>query len=226
MKFINLVKTFFIVLFFSNVYGQEYFEGKIEYAIEYEAINESIPIAFLQKEIGTSFTAYVKEDRYAMIYHATGEQGWMKLVVRLDQNCTYREYEKSDTIIKTSFGLEKNDLITFKHNSDNKKEVLGELCESITIIYKPTDKEAFFKTLKGTHFYNPKYKLNAKLYNNYTDNFWNLYVNESEAISIRNESEYGTLFKSVDIATSIEETSIPNSMFEPNALKKIDEKHK
>ncbi|WP_151894054.1 hypothetical protein [Patiriisocius marinistellae] len=84
-----------------NIYGQEYFEGEIIYEIEYEPINPNIPKEYLENEFGKSFNAYIKEDRYAMIYHGNGLKGWMKTIVRLDLGYSYTEFEKSDTIAKT-----------------------------------------------------------------------------------------------------------------------------
>ena len=66
-------------------YSQHYFEGEIQYNIEYVALNKNISIEYLEKEVGDSFTAYVKEDKYSMVYHADGTNGWMKIIVRLDQ---------------------------------------------------------------------------------------------------------------------------------------------
>jgi hypothetical protein len=223
MKNLRLLQSFFFLILISNVYGQDYFEGEINYKIEYETLNPNIPASYLETELGKSFTAYVKEDRYAMIYHATGQQGWMKIIVRLDQGYSYTEFQKSDTIVKSKFGTENNELIEFKRNLEDKKLVLGELCESITINYKPTDPKSFFQTFRGKYYFDPKYKLNANLYKNYTDGFWNLYVKESESISIRNETEFSPLFRAIQEAISIEIKDTPFSMFEPNVSKIINE---
>ena len=215
----------FIFLISINCFSQEYFEGELNYNIEYESNNESISTNFLKKEFGVSFTAYVKEDKYAMIYYGKGQKGWMKVIVRLDEGFKYTEFEKSDTIVKTKFGKEKNDLISFKQNTDEKKEILGTECESITIEYEEGDSDSFIKEVRGKYYFDPKYKLNSALYSKYTDGFWNLYVKESESVSIRNEVEFYPLFKSIQEVTSIVEKKIDNTMFEPNKEKiiKIEE---
>ncbi len=223
MKKSILIFSFIFFIFNSNVFGQDYFEGEIKYKVEYESLDNRIPKEMFEKEFGKSFSAYVKEDRYAMVYHATGQQGWMKVIVRLYEGYTYTEFEKSDTISKVKFGKEKNKLLNFIKNKDDKKEVLGELCESITIEYE-LDPDAFFPTQKGKYYFNPKYKLNSALYKNYTDSFWNLYVKESESISIRNEVEYQSIFKSISEATSIVSKEISFEVFKPNAAKVISEK--
>ncbi|WP_299255455.1 hypothetical protein [uncultured Aquimarina sp.] len=220
----KLTKTILFLLFISNIYGQEYFEGQIEYKIEYEPINPNIPKGYLSTELGDSFTAFVQEDRYTMIYHGKGELGWMKVIVRLDEGYSYTEYEKKDTISKTKFGLDKDKLLKFSHNPDDKKIIMDELCESITINYQPSDPKSFFKTFRGKYYFNPKYKLNSKLYENYTDGFWNLFVKESNSISIRNETEFYPFFKTTQEAISIDEKKIPSKTFEPNNSKVIFEK--
>jgi len=220
MKKSIFIIIFLFLIFNSKVFGQEYFEGELKYKIEYEPLHPNISKNMLETEFGNSFSAYVKEDRYTMIYHATGQIGWMKIIVRLDEGYTYTEFEKNDTIIKSKFGKKKNKLLIFKKNKDDKKEVLGELCESITLDYE-LEPDAFFPTQKGKYYFNPKYKLNSSLYENYTDGFWNLYVKESKSISIRNEIEYPSIFKSVSEATSITPKKISFEMFEPNKSKVI-----
>ncbi|WP_405208028.1 hypothetical protein [Aquimarina sp. LLG6339-5] len=220
----KLTKTILFLLLISNMYGQEYFEGQIEYKIEYEPINPNIPRGYLSTELGDSFTAFVQEDRYTMIYNGKGELGWMKIIVRLDEGYSYTEYEKKDTITKAKFGLEKDKLLEFSRNPDDKKIVMDELCESITINYQPSNPKAFFKTFRGKYYFNPKYKLNSKLYENYTNGFWNLFVKESNSISIRNETEFYPFFKATQEAISIDEKKIPSKIFEPNNSKVIFEK--
>ena len=221
MKQLKIFQAFIVFICISMTNAQEYFEGKIEYTVTYETLSPDIYVSYLEKEIGTSFTAYIQEDRFAMIYHATGEQGWMKTIIRLDENYTYVEFEKSDVIIKTKFGSQDYNFIALKRNPKDQKEILGELCESVSIEYDDQNSDPFYKNFKGTYYFNPKYKLNTKLYKNYTEGFWNLITEETGTISLRNESEYGNLFKSVEQATSIEQKSIPNVMFEPNKSKKV-----
>jgi hypothetical protein len=201
--------------------GQEYFEGVLEYKVSYESSSESIPTELLENEFGTSFTAYVQEDRYAMIYHSTGQFGWMKVIVSLKDGYSYTEFENSDTIAKSRLNMGQEELIEFKRNSDNKKMVLAELCESVTIVIKPLAPDAFYQEQRGTHYFNPKYKLNAKLYEKYTDGFWNLFVVESNAISIRNETEFYPLFKKIDEATSIVAEAVPDAIFKLDPNKTI-----
>lgn len=220
------IKALFVLLLITvaiNSHAQEYFEGEIQYAISYEAINPNIPIAVLETEMGTSFTAYIKEDRYTTIYSGTGQLGWTKIITRLDQGYSYTEFEKSDTIVKSKFGSEKNELLFIEKNKAAKKIVLGTLCESVSMEYKPGDPEAFYESYKGTYYFDPRYALNSALYENYVDGFWNLYVKESGAISIRSETEFSPFFKAIQEATTIEAKKMDLSLFEPNPLKVIKE---
>jgi hypothetical protein len=221
MTKIKKFQLFIILFFITNSYAQEYFKGIVNYKISYESLNENIPVNFFEIQIGTSMTAYVKEDRYAMIYHGKGELGWTKTIVRLDEGYTYTEYEKNDTIVKEKFGSQEETLIEFKRNKNDKKIILDESCESITLIHKSNDPDEFFAETHGKYYFNPKYKLNPKHYKNYTDGFWNLYVKESEAISLRNEIELRPLLKAIQEAESISQENIPKKIFEPNKEKVI-----
>jgi len=220
MNSITKITSIFFLLFITTMSGQEYFEGVLEYKVSYESYAGFIPIETLEYDFGTSSTTYVQEDRYAMIYHGKGKFGWMKIIILLKEGYSYTEFEKSDTIVKSKFNNEKEELIEFKRNSDNKKVILNELCESVTINFKPLDPDAFYKEQRGTHYFNPKYKLNAKLYENYTNSFWNLFVAESNAISIRNETEFFPFFKKVDEAISIVAEDVPDAIFDldPNKV--------
>lgn len=217
IKFSTLVIIFFVY----SLSAQEFFEGELNYKIQYELIDKNIPAEFLEIELGKSFTAYVQEDRYAMIYHAKGQQGWMKVIVRLDQGYSYTEFEKLDTITKSKFGKEINELIKFKRNPNDKRKILGENCESITLQYKSKEIGSPFQEIRGKYYFNPIYRLNANLYSEYTDGFWNLFVKESGAISIRNEIEFYPIFKAVQEATSITQKKVDKIMFEPNKNKVI-----
>ncbi len=95
------------------------------------------------------------------------------------------------------------------------------MCESITLKYESTDPSSAFKITDGKHYFNPKYKLNYEKYKNYTSGFWNLYVKESGAISIRNEHLYEGMFKSVSQAVSVIEKKVPEELFIINESKII-----
>ena len=66
--------------------------------------------------------------------------------------------------------------------------------------------------------------MNKNLYEKYTDGFWNLFVKESESISIRSETAFYPFFKVVQEAISIEIKEMSFSLFEPDESKIINEK--
>ncbi|MEM7187010.1 MAG: hypothetical protein AAF466_10155 [Bacteroidota bacterium] len=205
----------------AGMHGQEYFEGVIQYNVSYQQLNENISVEYMEQEMGTAFTAYVKEDRYSMIYNAKGFNGWMKIVVRLDKGYSMVEYEKSDTIIKTPFGPETAKLLQFERNAAEKREVMGELCESVTMRYEASQSKAIYESFKGVYYFSPKYKLNASLYKEYKESFRNLYAEETGAISLRNEQEIAPYFISIAEAVSIDPKEISDKLFEPNPNKVV-----
>lgn len=137
----------------------------------------------------------------------------MKSIIRLDEGFSYLLYENSDTIYKSSLEIINDKLLNLKIVTNDKKEVFGEMCDYVILDYKTGDPNAFFKVVRGKHYFNPKYRLNSKMYKDYKSGFWNQYVNEANAISIRNEHEYEGLFKSVSYATDIIEQEISDEIF-------------
>ncbi|GHC59018.1 hypothetical protein [Ulvibacter litoralis] len=219
MKKIFLLTQLLLIITVNNLLAQDYFEGQIDFKIEYESLNENISAKYLEYAIGDSFTAYIQEDRYIMIYNSKTEQGWSKSTIRLDEGYSYTEYEKSDTIYRSKLNSSSDILIEIKKHPNQKKMILGEMCPSITLKYESTDPNTPFKITDGTHYYSPKYKLNSEKYKNFTSGFWNLFVNESESVSIRNEHIYTGFFKSISEATKIQEKKISDDLFTLNSDK-------
>ena len=71
-----------------------------------------------------------------------------------------------------------------------------------------------FTSKEGKYYYNPKYKLNKQAYSNHKSGFWNLFVNESGSISVRNEVVHKPLYTSIMEAFQIIEKKIPEDLFE------------
>ena len=213
MKKTLTITQLFICFITFNLTAQDYFEGQIDYTVAYESLNENIPEKYLATLMGDAFTAYIKEDKYVMIYNSKGEQGWSKTVVRLDEGYSYFEYENSDTIIKSRLDQNTDKLIEIKHDTDHKKSILGEDCESIVLKYESTDPNYPFKITDGRHYFNPKYKLNPEQYKHYTSGFWNKYIDLSGSVSIRNEHVYKGFFKSVSEAVKIDKKDISDNIF-------------
>ncbi len=212
-----------ILIITGHLSAQEYFEGQIDYKIDYKSMNENLPEILLSQVMGDSFTAYIREDRYVMIYNSKADLGWTKTIIRLDQGYRYIEYENSDTIYKSDLRQNQAKLIELRKDIEETKTVLGETCPSIKLKYESTDPNAIFKINDGIYYYSPKYKLNADLYKIYNSGFWNKYVELSKAISIRNEHIYEGFFKSISQAVKITESEISDSIFILNENKIIVE---
>ncbi len=217
----KIICTILLFAFYTNTFAQDYFEGQIDFKVEYESLNINIPSSYLSYVLGDLFTAYVQEDRYIILYNSKADKGWSKTIISLDEGYSYVEFEKSDTIFKSKLNSNKNKLIMIKKNPNKQISVLGELCSSISLKYESIDSENPIKISNGVHYYNPKYRLNPEKYRIYTSGFWNLYVDKSEAISIRSEHIYEGFFKSVSEAKKIELKEIPDELFELNKEKII-----
>ncbi len=220
------MKTYFWVLsllsfYIPNIYSQEYFEGEIQYKINYESLDPNVSSNYYNKEYGDSITCYIKEDRIISIYNGGGKLGWCKIIVRLDEKYTYTEFEKIDTIIKSGFGTLNQKLIEIKKRPKDRKEILGELCKSINLKFESINYDSTLETYYNKCYYSPKYKLNPDLYIDYTDYFSNLYAKEAKAISLGLEGGVHPHFKFIQEAIYIKEKEIPLKMFEPNSSKVI-----
>lgn len=223
MKLLYTLALLFLLLPISNSYAQEYFEGVITYDVTYESVHPAIEKELLEYTMGSSFTAYILEDRYTSIYNTKGETGWTKVTVRLDEGYTYTEYEKSDTIVKSKFNARSENLISLQKHTSNPKEVMGSMCNYVTMTVEDTDPNVWYTLHTGTYYYSPKYALNPTYYKEYTNGHWNQYVAEAKAVSIYNINEYRPYFTSYSKATAIEEKQIDISFFEPNPKKVVVE---
>lgn len=226
MKKISFSRLSFTILFllYASVvaYSQNYFEGEIYYHVEYDMLNDKLSKNLLVQEMGDSVAAYIKPDKFLLIYNTKGKFGKKKTIFLLKEGYGYIDFEKSDTIVKFNLSEESGELIKFSRNYRDRRQVLNELCESITIEFKPMGESDFVHERRGKYYFSSKnHRLNPKFYENYKNNFWNLFVQESESISIRKEVEYFPVFKLVQEAYAIVKKEIPDSIFEINQNKHI-----
>ena len=150
-----------------------------------------------------------------------GSIEWTKQIILLDENVLYFECEKLDTIYKYPLDKEASKLIRIHKNEGDNLIILGDECPSLTLDYEMTDPNSIFSSNQGKYYYNPKYKLNKEAYANHRVGFWNLFVNESGSISVRNEVVQKPLFKSVMEAFQIIEKKIPDELFEIDTKNKV-----
>lgn len=219
-KSFKLLLCVFVFSYYS--FSQEYFEGEVYYKIDYESFIKNLPKEALAKEMGDTLVGYIQENKYAMTFNTKGELGANKTIVLLAEGYSYMDFAKSDTIYKSKLDKEPGSLLKFRHNPEDKKSILGDLCESITINYEATP-GSFYKTRNAKYYFNTKYTLNPNMYKNHKENFWHLFVGESKSITVRNEVEYLSLFKSTQQAYKIVKKKIPDDFFKIDKTKFIKE---
>ena len=215
--------AFLLTFFGLNCYSQNYFEGIVLYEIEYEPIANNISEKSLVEEMGDSLIAYIQEHRYLMIFNTKSDLGVNKIFVSLEEGYAYIDYEQSDTIYKYKINKKSGALLKYEHTPNDKKKILDNICESITINYQPSDTDNSYEVRRAKYYFDPRYKLNAKAYANHNENFWNLFVNKSNSISVRNEVEYYPIYRSVQQAVKVIEKILPDQIFLIDTNKYIKE---
>lgn len=218
---IKSLTSFTIFLIFAFSYSQDYFEGEVHFKIDYTSLREDIPKELFSREFGDTLIGYVKERKYIMTTNNKGAIGRTKQIILMDENVLYFESEKLDTIYKYPLDKESSKLIRIHKNKGDNLTILGDECPSLTLDYEITDPNSIFSSKEGKYYYNPKYKLSKEAYSNHKVGFWNLFVNESGAISVRNEVIQKPLYKSVMEAFQIIEKKIPDELFEIDTKNKI-----
>jgi len=206
---------------FINSYSQEYFEGEVHFKISYDSFIDQLPEALLIQEFGDTLVGYVQENRYIMTSNTKGTAGEQKLIMLMDENLVYVVSEKSDTIYRSPINKEEDELIEVHKVKDETKVVLGDICPAVILNSKNTDPENPFTVKLGKYFYNPKFKLNKAAYANHKSGHWNSFVNETGAISVRNEVRHEPLYKSVMVAFQILPKKIPDALFDITKYNKV-----
>ncbi|WP_430427346.1 hypothetical protein [Maribacter litoralis] len=218
------IKILLIVLtttVFFNAQSQEYFEGEVHFKTKYEPLIENVPEELLVQEFGDTLIGYVQEKRYLMKSNTSGATGDQTLIMMMDENLIYYVQEKSDTIFRYPINKVEEELLDIHKIQDETKIVLGDVCPAVILNTKNNDSESPFTVSLGKYYYNPKYKLNKKAYENHKSGHWNLFVNESGAISVRNEVRHEPIYKSIMEAFLILPKEIPDVLFDINLYDKI-----
>ena len=143
----------------------------------------------------------------------------MKVFYFLETSDGYIERTDSDTISHFRIDKESGELIN-ANLTDDKKIVLGDTCQSFSIEY--LQKEEYINKVEAKYFFNKKYRLNPKYYQNHKEEFQNIYVSETESISVRAEITNYPLYKSIYQATEIIEKEIDDKYFKLNSKKHIN----
>ncbi len=204
---------YFFLFLFSNAYSQSYFEGDLYYEISYHIDNDKLSKRDLIRGIGDSLSVYLKEDKFITVHNSKGKLGKRKTIFLLKEGFGYIDYEKSDTILKFDLSKKSGNLMKFIRNEDKKRVVMGNVCKSITIEYSFKNSKYFKKHFGNYFFSTSKYQLNPIYYKGFRNNFWNLYAEESGAISLRNEIEYFPFYKYTQQVYASIKRKLPDSMF-------------
>ncbi len=217
----NLILTLSLLLLFFNAQSQQYFEGEVHFKKTYETFLQNVPNELLIQEFGDTLIGYVQEDRYIMKTNNSGASGEQTLLMLMDENLIYFIQEKSDTIYRYPIDVEKEELLDVHTIKDETKVILGDVCPALVLNTKNNDPESPFTVSLGRYYYNPKYKLSKKAYKNHKSGHWNAFVNESGAISVRNEVRYEPIYKSVMEAFKILPKKIPDELFNVSRYNKV-----
>jgi len=220
----KILLVFLLSCNIKNIPQNQYFEGEVHFKIEYESFNDNLAKELLVKELGSTLIGKVKEDKYLMYQNSSGDLGTTKIIYLLKENTGYVEYEKSDTIWQFNIDEEPGELLEVTKNTNDKKLILGDSCGSVTIRYIP--KQSYVEQISCTYYFNPKYKLNPKFYQNHKDSYWNLFVNESKSISVRNEVMNYPHYKSIYQAQKIIVKNIKETEFNLPKNKIIKQRNK
>lgn len=223
MKYKLFGTLLFFLVFSNSMLSQDFFEGEMYFKVSYKSLDKNLASEkAMISELGDSITSYIKEDKFVLLRNSKGKYGKRKTIFFLEKGFSYVEYENLDTIFKYNIKKKPGILLKFKRNTE-KKYILNNNCESITIEYKPKQsKNQFFNKISGEYFFSSsKFKLNSKIYSNYKSNFWNLYVQESGAVSLKSIVKYFPFFESTQEAYAIIKRKLPESIFIVNKDKFI-----
>lgn len=217
----DLLFILLVLATYLNAQSQEYFEGEVHFKTKYEPLLENISEELLVREFGDTLIGYVQENRYIMESNTSGASGGQTLLMLMDENLIYFIQEKSDTIFAYPIDKSEDELLDIHKIKNETKTILGDVCPALILNTKSKNPQSPFTVTLGRYYYNPKYKLNKKAYQNHNSGHWNSFVNESGAISVRNEVRREPIYKSVMEAFLILPKEIPNELFDITNYDKI-----
>lgn len=214
MKYKLLGVLFLSLIYSKNISSQDYFEGEIYFKVNYKSLDSIASENTMIFQLGDSITSYIKEDKFVLIRNSKGKLGKRKTIFFPEKGFSYVEYENLDTIFRYNLKKKSGMLLKFKRNT-KKKYVLNHDCESVIIEYKPNQsKKEIFSKISGEYFFSTdKFRLNPEVYSNYESNFWNLYVKESGAISLKSKVKYLPFFESTQKVYAIIKRGLSESIF-------------
>ncbi len=185
---LGILLSFFILSCSNSIKSKQlpaYFEGEIHYTVKYQSLDGRFSNDFLVKEYGDTLIGKFKEDKYLMKQNTKGKYGSITMIYRLEESFVYYDYLNSDTIFRMDISEKEGELLDFKRNPDDQKNILGRSCESISLSYQPKDKNSGYENISATYHFDPALKLNPEKYKNFNTSYQNLIVKEAKSINLR-----------------------------------------
>lgn len=195
-----------------------FFTGVVKFSIDNKSLNNNIPDQVFNDIIGQTMIGIVGANKYKVL-SINSLNDTTVVLYDLKGLKIYYNYPGSDTIFWRRLDQTPGELISIRRNQKPQKEILGEIRESVTIIYQPDDE--YIDRYEGTYFFNTDHKLDKKIYAGHKDSFWNMFVDEAGSISIRNEIFASPLYSSVYEAYEIIERDVSEDEFEMDKNKVI-----
>ncbi|MEM9824305.1 MAG: hypothetical protein AAF985_24685, partial [Bacteroidota bacterium] len=125
-----------------------------------------------------------------------------------------------DTIYQYSLEESSGELLEFRRDKTPRKVILGDSCESVFIRYFPR-LEPGITEVQVRYYFHPKYRADPRFYKKHKISFWNLFIEETGAISLRNEVINYPRYKVLYKAEEIIEQPIEEKAFEINPNKTV-----
>ena len=225
MKYV--IVLFLILFWFAHGIAQDgvditpsgvYFEGEVSFKIYNSSLDLFISDSDVEDYFGDHMVGVVAEDFYKVTSTRSGKDSVIVYYHLLDDKVYYDD-RKKDTIFWSPLSKEPGRLISLTRNKMPKKEVLGEERESVTIEYEVNGRA--IKNFEGTFYFHPDYRLKKSSYKGHKMDFWNLFVNETGSISIRNEVYARPLYHSIYEAYKIERRTVLQEEFDMDPNKPV-----
>lgn len=185
---------------------QRYFEGQIEYQINYSSNNPNIDIKELQESRGSKMILTYKKGNYKKEYFSPNGKLVEQRFLNIRENKSYLKKSKSDTIYW--FNINNNDSKT-NFKLTGKQSVLNYDCKVIetkTIVTGPGFGGQEYK-MEGRYLFAEKLPVNPKWYKNYLEADYNKIIKIGQGIVL--EKLYKSDFYEMSIiATSVQHKKI------------------
>ncbi|MES2394417.1 MAG: hypothetical protein V4549_00335 [Bacteroidota bacterium] len=195
---------FFFICVSINLYGQQFFEGKITYDIKIiSKFPKIISDEILSSKFGTIEEYYIQNGNYKSVFNGTDIKMQMYLS---KENKIYTQYKDSVASFYWMFANSFNDTIKeiFTINSSETK-VLDVDCKIISM-----------NTKSGTAYaycYNEKYSVNVDLFKNHLYDNWYSYLYIAKSLPLMIEID-NYFFKAIYTAKEIKEQKIVDNFFD------------